>query len=310
MAWAKALVELCVLNTDLKNIKNNQNSTISFTFEEIAELYLKYYWNQTIYFDLVQGSNLTKLPVIIQHVKKLIREYNAIAGNNPKKYEKIDFKALGLEKAYKNTIKKISNVLPENVAWRFKKLNKNTYEIYELDLEKRTVSFKLEDAMILNRYSDLMFQIINYRWTQMLEGFNLSPRISSKVKVCDQPEIKRNSLNKFKKFLDCEFEDEYRYCFYSTEKLSNDLTSIDHVIPWSFMYSDDIWNLVYCNRCINSSKSNKTPTEDTIEKLEDRNILLLKKLENSVYSTSKVTKELNLAIKKDYVRKFWIASKG
>ena len=30
---------------------------------------LKYYWNQTIYFDLIQGSNLSKPPEFITEVK-------------------------------------------------------------------------------------------------------------------------------------------------------------------------------------------------------------------------------------------------
>ena len=32
--------------------------------------------------------------------------------------------------------------------------------------------------------------------------------------------------------------------FYTGDELDMDDISVDHVIPWSFMYSDDIWNLV------------------------------------------------------------------
>lgn len=33
--------------------------------------------------------------------------------------------------------------------------------------------------------------------------------------------------------------------FYTGNELDMDDISVDHVIPWSFMYSDDIWNLAY-----------------------------------------------------------------
>ena len=47
----------------------------------------------------------------------------------------------------------------------------------------------------------------------------------------------------------------------------NDL-SIDHVIPWSYLFSDDLWNLVYVKKSENSSKSNRIPPEEMIIKLE------------------------------------------
>ena len=68
MAWAKALVEICSNN-------NLDEENISITLTEIAHKFLKYYWNQTIYFDLIQGSNPTKPPVILSLVKSLIDKY-------------------------------------------------------------------------------------------------------------------------------------------------------------------------------------------------------------------------------------------
>ena len=56
MAWARSLVELSTR-------KELDSEYIEIDLIEIAELYIKYYWNQTIYFDLVQGSNPTKPPV-------------------------------------------------------------------------------------------------------------------------------------------------------------------------------------------------------------------------------------------------------
>jgi len=82
--------------------------------------------------------------------------------------------------------------------------------------------------------------------------------------------------------------------------------SIDHVIPWSYLYSDDIWNLVYTHISCNSSKNNIIPSEKEIERLKERNIRLLKALTNK---SDKIVEELKLAIEKDYVNKFWIGCK-
>jgi hypothetical protein len=86
MAWAKSIVELALLS------KRDSPHDIYFDFRQIAELYLKYYWNQTIYFDLTQGSNLKKIPEILGYTKRLINKYFAIKNSClPERFEKNDF---------------------------------------------------------------------------------------------------------------------------------------------------------------------------------------------------------------------------
>ena len=92
--------------------------------------------------------------------------------------------------------------------------------------------------------------------------------------------------------------------FYTGNELEEKDISVDHVIPWSYMYSDDIWNLVVTSKSLNSQKSNRIPTEDIIEKLEIRNQELLSKIEDSQYYDS-----LKIAVDNDYVRKFYTSYK-
>ncbi|MBA2861796.1 HNH endonuclease domain-containing protein [Methanococcus maripaludis] len=300
MAWAKALVE----TASLKNI----DSDLVIPFEKIAELFLKYYWDQTIYFDLIQGSNLKKIPEVLKYTKELINLYHNLKGDYfPEHYEKIIFEGFGIENERNKTIKRIVKTLGQDVSWRFMNLGGETYQLYELN--ENTVILSLENAKLLKKYSDFLLPLINYRWTQMLESFNHSPRISSKVRAIDENKIKRDVLNKFKEYLDYEFDDGKRYCFYSGKELNDEDCTIDHVIPWSFMYSDDIWNLVYCDKSENSRKSNRIPDENIINALELRNKLLLEKLKEN-NKTGKRVDELKLAIEKDYVKKFWISSRG
>jgi len=79
------------------------------------------------------------------------------------------------------------------------------------------------------------------------------------------------------------------------------------VIPWSFIYHDDLWNLVYTHKSCNSSKSNSIPTKLEIKKLGERNKLLSIILNSSEYQKKKIAKDLNLAIEQNYLEKFWVA---
>ena len=61
MAWCRALVEYTCNHADKK-----------IHFDKLSELIFKYYWDQTIFFNLEQGSNLKKKPTIIQIVKSVV----------------------------------------------------------------------------------------------------------------------------------------------------------------------------------------------------------------------------------------------
>ena len=90
--------------------------------------------------------------------------------------------------------------------------------------------------------------------------------------------------------------------------IEEDELSIDHVIPWSYLYSDDIWNLVYVHKVCNSSKSNRIPSKSDIKELKERN-LRLQEIVHQERLTGKIIDELDVAIEKDYVDKFWIGCK-
>lgn len=137
----------------------------------------------------------------------------------PVRFEKIDFHSIGLTAEYDLTVTKIVKTLKKDVCWRFKNLNRETFEIYDLDLNADKVIFQSNNVLALKELSDYLFTVINYRWTQMLEGFNYSPRISRKVRAIDEGDIKRGSLKKFHKHLDLENNNDKRICFIAGMKL-------------------------------------------------------------------------------------------
>lgn len=303
MAWAKSLVEL---STEL----NLEREKITITFQDIARKYVKYYWNQTIFFNLKQGSNPLKPPVILTYVKQLIQNYFKLTNSNmPQLYEKaeIKFEKINLLEDYNKMIRRIILALKKDVSWRFKFLNGVDTNIYSYTRGNDYIEIDSSLLKLLKENEQDLYDLINYRWGFLLENFNSCPRISKKVKIMDERNVKRNSLNKFKKYLD--LENKERKCFVCNNSIIEDIVSIDHVIPWSYMYSDDIWNLVYVCKSCNSSKSNRIPSEQIINKLKKRNKNLLKYMEDNKIN-NKIYDELRLSIEKDYVNKFWVGSKN
>ena len=291
LTWAKAIIEIC---TDDPSI-----SIISL--EEIAKKVFKYYWNQTIYFDLQQSNNPNLVPEIVTEVKAKIEEYyQTKKARIPIHFEKVE------SKVEINT-KKIVQTLKSDVSWRFPLVNSEYLPVYEY--EKGDNELVVSDATALAEYSDILYESINFKWTQVLETFNSAPRIAKKVRIIDFPDIKRKSLIPFRSVL--EIENPNHNCFICGNPIINETPAIDHVIPWSFLYSDDIWNLVYTHQSCNSSKSNTIPNEADIEKLEARNVGLLNKLKvDAKYNNKKACTELESAVDRDYVRKFWVSCKG
>lgn len=303
LAWAKALVEL---SGEIEIVEDS----ITIPLEQIAEKFLKYYWNQTIFFDLIQGSNPNKPPEVVSHVKKLIEQfYKKVDNRKPIRYERLIgiVGTLSIEKELTKTIYDIERTLKKDVSWRFLNVPGTTINIYEY--KKGDAELKI-DAPLLQLFKENeqdLYDLINYRWGMILETFNNSPRISKKVKIIDEQEIKRNSLAKYRQYLD--LENTEHICFICGEPIPEKEISIDHVIPWGYMYSDDIWNLVYVHKRCNSQKGIIIPEKEKIEHLKKRNDRLLNYMEKKKLF-DKQYEELSMAKEHDYVEKFWVGCKS
>ena len=288
MVWIRSIVETCVLNPSSREIH----------FDELSQKIFGYYWNQTIFFDLEQSPNPKKRPEIYQIVVEEIYRYQTRFGYQPVWFSRIENKLT-------IPVQRLSSIVKKDVCWRFPKVGQTTYDLYELDRDNRTIKVYRPDLII--QYSNVLFDLINYRWTQKLEEFNHAPRISKKVMGTDRERITRSSLAKYKRYLD--LENPNHICFQTGKKIEDNNLSIDHVIPWSYLFSDDLWNLVYVDKSFNSSKGNKVPSEAMINKLEERNLRLLDSIQKTAIS-DKNTEELQLSIDNGLVKKFWIGCQG
>lgn len=273
LAWGRALVEICHEQIDFKS------DHLVISFDQISEVFLKYYWNQSYFFKLYQGPSKSK-PVIQQITEDLILAYQTQTGSTlPVWFDEAKKVLIQDKNSYRSYIKKISRTLPQNVSHRFLIVGDQNLELYDLNNQLGTVTFTKSQVALIQDHAFVLSQLLNYRWAQLLEKFNTSPRISMKVKGISEEKIRRNNLNKFKQALLKQFPDGIVRDFYTDEILDLNDISIDHVIPWSYMYSDDIWNLVITSKSRNSSKSNKPITQDFINKLKVRNQQLKTRVE-------------------------------
>ena len=301
LAWGRAIVE-CARD------KAYQNDTkLVIKYDDISECMLKYYWNQIFFFNLKQAPYIDKEPYICQYTKELIEKYKELKNTTiPCWFEDARIFFNKKDKLfYDKIIKKISKVLPTNVAYRFLNVNKTKdnpsgcLEIYRFEKGLDYIEFNYDELESLRDFDIIISKLLNYKWAQLLEKFNYAPKIASKVNGISEAKLRRNSLVKYKEALLKEFEGRTPIDFYTGKELKEDDISVDHVIPWSFMYSDDIWNLVLTSKSNNSSKSNRIPSEADIEKLKKRNEKLKYLLDN------KLKDDLELSISNDLVSKYY-----
>lgn len=294
LAWGRAIVE-CVNFVNYKTINNN----IIVEFKDISRCMIKYYWNQIFFFNLKQSPYKDKNPVICTLVTSLIDRWKEINGNIPVWYDEEKVKSNDTV-LFDKVLNKIIKTLHENVSYRFKNVQGGTKEIYSYTKKVDNIIISKDNALELKEYSIVISKLLNYKWTQLLEKFNFQPKIASKVSGISDNKIKRNNLTEYKEELLKEHNGK-AIDFYSGKELDLNDISIDHVIPWSFIYSDDIWNLVITSKSNNSSKSNSICDAEVINRLNERNKNLLK-----LDSLSKKYKlSLEEAINGDYLDKIY-----
>ena len=300
LAWGRAVIE-CVAFDDFDIINNNA----IISFDIISLRMLKYYWNQLFFFHLKQSPYKDKDPVICQDTEKLIDVYKKITNSSIPIWFDDALKIIikNNKKEFDKIIKHISKTLHENVCWRFKNIPNKTLDIYEYNKGVDSIIINMDNVIALKEYSMIISKLLNYKWSQLLEKFNYQPKISLKVNGISEAKLRRNNLTKYKEELLKEFEGKEIIDFYTGNPISYNDISIDHVIPWSFMYSDDIWNLVITSKSINSSKSNSIPSKEIIEKLKIRN----NNLDSLLSGTYKLS--MDEAIRNNYVDKFYYESR-
>lgn len=137
MAWAKALIELSNKYFD------NANEYSELSLFDIALKMFKYYWDQTIFFNLFQSAP-NQPPVILTEVKRIIALYKEKVDEfRPIVFERVisSFND-NLNKELNKSIRRSISNIKVNVMPFFLNLNSMKYDFYQIDNKNNKLANK------------------------------------------------------------------------------------------------------------------------------------------------------------------------
>lgn len=244
-ALLKALVRCCRQSEDLR-----------IPLDAIGREFTKLYWNQTVVYHLRQATSLSKESTAVKQIRQIAEEYKThdLSHLPPAGRAKID--------------RRMSRLLTINVLTAFHSSRPPDMPLlyrWEPGLDEVVITQKARS--FLTDQASALELVANFFWAEFLENCNrLAPRIVQKV---SRDGASRKSLQKYLKIL---LADPQPRCFYCESPLGDRVApTVDHVIPWSFLLEDDLWDLVpACAKC-NAGKSDWLPSETFIQKLLLRN---------------------------------------
>jgi hypothetical protein len=244
-ALLKALVRIVV-----------RDGALTIPLQTIGHEFTSLYWNQTVVFHLRQAATITKEPEVIHAIR-------ACADANSARYLK-DVPAA----AVATIDRRMAKILTINVLDRFHAAwPKEKPPLFVWERAASAITLTQEAHQFIRRYAASLELIANYWWASYLEKVNLlAPAIIEKVSRLG---AQRSSLTRYLKILTAAGQE---YCFYCEREFSSlGRVCVDHVLPWSFLLDDPLWDLVLACPTCNGSKSDRLPDRLFMEKLAQRN---------------------------------------
>ena len=238
-------------------IVNDKVETIGFA--TIAKSFLKYYWHQICKYKIKQNYNSDKPPLIVKIL-------HSIFG---KEYIPDLFESMSKENI-SNTEKEITRKCFSEVIPRFQNIydgSKNLSKKVFYEYNENTISIKPQILKFFKENYSFLSKSVLLEWSKFLEKINVGlPMLISKIEGYDR---KRRSLEWAKTVLIKYFDK----CFYCNNILVKEkqMTHVDHFIPWSYIFEDELWNLVLTCRNCNLKKHSSLPSDLFIEHLINRN---------------------------------------
>jgi hypothetical protein len=228
-----------------------RNRPTSITLRAIGAEFARLYWNQTVVFRLRQGFG--KEPEVLQEILAAAERYSV------RKIADLPENArVALEK-------RMAAILPTNVLKAFhSSAPAGMPPLFTWSRGDDSIVLTDSSADFVQHNALTLIMIAEHWWAGILEKINiLSPAIIEKV---ERDGAARSNLSAFLKILRSVDELE---CFYCGRV--GTAFHVDHVLPWTFILADPLWDLVLACAPCNLSKSDRLPAAWFIEKLQQIN---------------------------------------
>lgn len=246
------------LDDSFIRVKIEKDEKEIIRYSTIAKL--KYYWHQICKYKIRQNYNMEKLPLIVQILQEIFgKEYI------PECFQSMDKSKI--EMAEKQIERKcFLEVIPrfQNIMEGADIISRKEFYNYHDNL----IEVKPKALQYFKQNYSFLFKAVILEWAKFLERINLGlPKLISKI---EREEVQRSSLEKVKNILRKYFD----RCFYCNIMLSKEkqLIHVDHFIPWSYIFEDELWNLVLTCRTCNLQKHSSLPPVKFVNQLANRNI--------------------------------------
>ena len=247
-----------IVGQSFVHIKENK---ISLDLDFIAIRFLKYYWDMHHSFKIRQSQDPNDANIL-----KIIKREN-VKFDKPPTLKELDDKTMAklrMEVVKRSILREVIPHLQNDMP----KLYNKVYRKPIIELDKNIIEF-------LNTHNVSLKNGINYKLATYLERINKTiPQIANKVDI-NMPRQYLVTLEK--EFLDAK---QNNRCYYCDRSVSTK-PQFDHVIPFNYIYSTDLYNSVMACKTCNSVKSDKLPGEKLFDSVLERNECFLK-IENNV----------------------------
>ncbi|WP_080847755.1 HNH endonuclease [Cytobacillus gottheilii] len=244
------------------------NDNFELTYNQLAYSFTKIYWNLIVQHKLIH-QNRGKTARVVTLIKET-QTNHAIP-------DEMIFDKISDDLQIK-LVSKIKSTMKENVYGALYGDTRGSFYSFDHRQEILRISPAVHGFML--NYQRLIVNLTNYHLAAMIEQLNEVPSINYLLGKVESI-AKRSSLRPFERILLEYFSADCFYCCKPLTGITRE-THVDHFIPWSFVQSDQIWNLVLsCNKC-NTSKSDKLPKRDYLEFIIERNLELNDKKEDQV----------------------------
>lgn len=262
--------KFCFFKSILDNLFNADEINLSISLHTIFSTFASTYYNLIVHWDLLQKSSKNNT---YSSVRKVIDNFRIT-------YPELNGTFIPFESLKPSIqielIRKIESECRKYVIGAF--YGDTQGQLYNFSKKENKIWFNPTVYRILIKQKKIFEKINYFEWMNFLEKCNPEDKLYSLSSKIEQS-TKRNNLNQYRTFLINSGQHKCAYCGKELSRLENK-TPVDHIIPWSFVKDDKLWNLTLSCPSCNSKKSNKLPIKTYIKLAEKRNNIFRDKYAN------------------------------
>ena len=277
-AMARALIELCGEKDP------GGRGPLTIGYRELAGRFLKYYWRQVCVFRIRQHHHPRKEAKVVRAILDMwgpkadggsgsggmargrgaVNDFDKLsAGEVEDVTDRIMQDVFGSERSKKGVV--VPRFQKVRIGRRYEVIKK----FYDYDDKRQAITVREDARRFFEKNRAILLDEVTFVWAKYLEGANGGlPGLLAKVEAA-RTRPRRNAA--IMRVAREEFLAGGEECFYCGCALDRGTMEADHFIPWSFIFDDQMWNLVPSCSCCNGRKGGMLPDEDAYALLVERN---------------------------------------